>query len=108
MYDPPDRATTLVNPQIVVEVLSPVTASADVGEKFEDYMRIASLREYVLVAQDRPWARSFTRGPDGLWGIGPLVEGLDATLAFRSLSVEVPLAEVYAKVRFPSVGAGGE
>ncbi len=107
VFDPPDRSVTLLNPQVVVEVLSPSTAESDIGGKFDDYMRIDSLQEYVLVAQNRPWARSFHRGPDGLWAIGPLVEGLQATLAFRSLGIDVPLAEVYAKVRLPPPAGGG-
>ena len=95
---------TLVNPQVVVEVLSTSTQSVDLGDKLDAYLAIESVREYVVVAQDRPWARSFTRGPDGQLGIGPLVQGMEATLAFRSLGVGVPMAEVYAKVRFPTPG----
>ena len=108
VYVPPDREHTLVNPQIVVEVLSASTASRDLGEKLDDYLRVASLRQYVVVAQDEPWARSFVRdGPAGRWDFGPIARGMDATLAFPSLGVGVPLAEAYAKVRLPAGDGGG-
>ncbi len=107
VYHPPDRRHTLVNPQVVVEVLSPSTARDDLGEKFDAYRQVESLREYVVVAADALWARSFHRDRGGLWAIGPLVQGIDATLAFRSLSVGVPLAEVYAKVEFPPADVDG-
>ena len=103
IYVPPDREHTLVNPKIVVEVLSGSTASRDLGEKLDDYMRVESLRHYVVVAQDEPWARSFVReGAGGRWDFGPIARGLEATLWFPSLNVGLPLAEAYAKVRLPS------
>lgn len=100
VYVPPDRAHTLVNPQVVVEVLSASAATRDLGEKLDDYMRVASLRQYVVVAQDQAWARSFVRtASDGRWDFGPIARGLEAELAFPSLALGVPMAEVYAKVR---------
>ena len=101
VYVPPNRPTVLANPQVIVEVLSASTTSVDFGEKLDAYRSVATVREYVLLAQDRPWARSFYRDVGGPWGIGPWVEGLDGSLVFRSLGVAVPLAEVYDKVRFP-------
>lgn len=104
IYVPANREHTLVNPQIVVEVLSASTATRDLGAKLDDYLRVESLRQYVVVAQDEPWARSFLRGDDGRWDFGPIAAGLDATLAFPSLNVGVPLAEAYAKVRLSPPG----
>ena len=102
VYDPPDRRVTLVNPQVVIEVLSPSTADDDRGDKFRDYISIDSLQEYVLVAQDRPRVETFYRQPDnGVWAIGPAYEGLEATVAFRSLNATVPLADLYAGVELP-------
>jgi Uma2 family endonuclease len=97
-----DRRVTLVNPQVVIEVLSPSTADDDRGDKFRDYIAIDSLQEYVLVAQDRPRVETFYRRPDdGAWAIGPAYEGFDATLPFPSLGVTVPLAQIYAGVDLP-------
>ena len=100
-FDPPGGDVTLVNPQVLIEVLSPSTEAADRGEKFREYIAIESLKEYVLVAQDRPLVQTFHRDADGRWTVGPWAEGLDATLAFPSLGVTVPLAEVYSGVAFP-------
>ena len=105
VYHAPDRRNVLVNPQVVIEVLSPSSIAADLGDKLDDYLGIESVRDYVVLAQDRPWARTFSRGPGGPWGIRPIVERLEATLWFPSLDVGVPMAEVYAKVRFPSAAA---
>ncbi len=107
-FDPPrPTSATLANPRVLIEVLSPSTAADDRGEKFTRYRRIASLQEYLLVWQDRPQVEPFYRQPDGVWGIGQTVEGLDAVLTLASVGVELPLAEVYADVAFPPPSPDG-
>ena len=101
VFVPPTATHTLVNPQVVVEVLSPSTADDDWTEKRADYLSIESLREYVLVSQHRPRVDTVHRRPDGSWAFGPWAERLDASIEFPSLGVAVPLAEVYAGVAFP-------
>ncbi len=101
VFVPPEQELTLVNPQVVIEVLSPSTANDDRTEKLTDYIGIESLQEYLLVAQDRPRVDTVYRQPDGTWAIGPWSVGLAASATFRSLGVTVPLAEVYAGVAFP-------
>ena len=90
---------TLLNPQLIVEVLSPSTEAYDRGDKFRLYRELASLVEYVLVAQDRAFIMQYLREPDGTWRVA-FVEGLDSTLSLRSVGVDVPLAEIYEKVQF--------
>ena len=58
---------TLLNPSLVVEVLSPSTEAYDRGRKFELYQAIESLREYLLLASDRMHADLYTRQADGSW-----------------------------------------
>lgn len=58
---------TLLNPQVVIEVLSNSTERYDRGEKFEHYQQVPSIKEYILVAQDRPFTLRFVRQPDGTW-----------------------------------------
>jgi Uma2 family endonuclease len=82
---------TLVNPPVIVEVLSPTTEAWDRGGKFEQYQQIASLREYVLIAQDRPRVERYARQADGQWLLA-ILTGLDGALT---------LADIYRKVRFP-------
>ena len=100
-FDPPDDELTLANPQVVIEVLSPSTADADRSDKLTDYIGIESLREYVLVAQDRPRVDTIHRRSDGSWAIGPWAEGLGGSVEFPSLSITLPLTEVYRDVTSP-------
>jgi Uma2 family endonuclease len=97
---------TLLNPQVIIEVLSDSTEKYDRGKKARHYQQIASLREYVLVAQDEPVIERFVRQPDESWA-KTFVEGLDAEFAFATVPVRVPLADVYAGVTFPAAGESG-
>ena len=58
---------TLLNPRVVVEVISASTEQYYRGEKFEHYQQVPSLKEYILVAQDRPFMERFVRQADGTW-----------------------------------------
>jgi Uma2 family endonuclease len=58
---------TLLNPTLIVEVLSPSTEAYDRGRKFEHYRSLASLRQYLLVASERTETELRTRQPDGQW-----------------------------------------
>ncbi len=89
----------LVNPQLIVEVLSPSTEAYDRGDKFTHYKSIPTLREYLLIAQDRPHVTRLYKQEDGLW-IHTDVNDMEATLTLTSLGCELPLAEVYAGVGF--------
>ena len=100
-YDPRDPAgRTIVNPKVVVEVLSPSTERFDRGVKFERYLELPSLEEYVLVLQERPRVEAFRRHPSGGW-LFTYAAGLDASLHLGSLGIDLPLKTVYAGVTFP-------
>ena len=91
----------LVNPQVIVEVLSPSTEAFDRGEKFHRYRRwLPTLTDYVLVGQDRPVIDLYHRAEDGLWMLQTL-EDLEARLAVETIGCTVPLAEVYERIVFP-------
>jgi len=94
------NSSTILNPTLVVEILSDSTESYDRGPKFERYRDIDGFREYVLVAQDRPRVETYYRQDDGTW-LFTIADGLDAVARLRSLNVDLPLAEVYAGVAFP-------
>jgi Uma2 family endonuclease len=90
---------TLLNPTVIVEVLSPSTEADDRGYKFAHYRRLASLREFVLAAQDKVLVERYTRqGED--WLLTDLSR-LDDLLRLASIDCEIPLREVYAKVQLP-------
>jgi Uma2 family endonuclease len=91
----------LVNPQVIVEVLSPSTEAFDRGERFHRYRRwLPTLTDYVLVGQDRPVIDHYHRAEDGLWMLQTL-EDLEARLALETIGCTVPLAEVYERIVFP-------
>ena len=90
---------SLTNPQVIIEVLSPSTAKADRGSKFDDYSTIESLTEYVLLEQDEPRATVLTRRAGGPWQFVS-VAGLEATLSLASVGVEISMREVYRNVVF--------
>jgi Uma2 family endonuclease len=82
----------IVNPVIVFEVLSPSTASYDQGTKLHLYRRIPSLREYVILAQDRRFA-SICRRVGDLWAFEDVETG--GVLKLEGLGIEMPLDDIY-------------
>jgi len=89
---------TLLNPLLLIEVLSESTETRDRGPKFEAYRAIDSLREYVLVAQDQYKIESFYRNDAGEWIVRESVAGLDGVFSFVTLDLELKLKEVYQGV----------
>lgn len=91
---------TLINPLVIVEVLSPSTERYDRGMKFHHYRTIDSLRIYLLIAQDHCQIEQFSRQENGLW-LFQEVSDLHASLAIPPLDCALTLAEVYEKVTLP-------
>ena len=91
---------TLLNPILIVEVLSPSTAAYDQGQKFALYRSLPSLREYLLIAQDEPRLVLYRRDPDNRWFIGD-AHGLDATLDLATGGVTLALRDLYERITFP-------
>jgi Uma2 family endonuclease len=101
-YDAEDSdGETVTNPTLIVEVLSKPTEGYDRGVKSLNYRRIESLRAYLLVWQAAPHAEIYERQASGDWLLRE-AHGVEAVLAIPSLSIELPLAEVYAGVEFPA------
>jgi len=98
-----DQFDTLLNPQVIFEVLSDSTEKYDRGKKFEHYRQIESLQEYILIAQDHPQIERFSRQQDRHWLLDE-ASGLDAMLHLPTVDCTLKLAEVYAKVQFPQAG----
>lgn len=88
---------TLLNPTLLIEVLSPSTEAYDRGRKFEKYQTIESLREYLLVASDRVHADLFTRQADGRWLLTSATR-LEDSLELESVGCSLTLASLYEKV----------
>ena len=90
-------ATSVDDPVVLFEVLSPGTEARDRFEKWGIYQQLASLRHYVLVARDRPHIEAFDR-VDGIWSGFRVLDGLDATLELQALGASLPLADIYRRV----------
>jgi Uma2 family endonuclease len=91
---------SLVNPTVLVEVLSPTTEAYDRGEKARHYRALPSLEEYVLIAQDRPRIEQFRR--HGAVWVSRVYEGWDAILVTTPEEIAVPLSRIYHR----AIGAG--
>lgn len=94
-----DLRDILLNPSVVIEVLSPNTERFDRGRKFQRYRELESLQEYVLVAQDSPHVERFARQDNGLWQLSE-AHGLQASLPLTSIDCVLRLAEVYEQISF--------
>ena len=91
-----DTFDTLLNPILVVEVLSPSTAAYDRGEKFEHYKQIASLQEYILVSQDSVRVEHYCR--QGTQWIHDVFQHLEDMLSLASIGCTLPLRAIYRRV----------
>lgn len=95
-----EKRDTLLNPILLVEVLSESTERYDRTTKWKNYRRIPSLREYVMIAQDQSFIERFVRQADGRWLLSEYDDPA-GTLDLESISVEIPLAAIYRGVQLP-------
>jgi Uma2 family endonuclease len=93
------RNDILLNPTVIIEVLSPSTEAYDRGFKFHQYQLIESLREYGLVSQTEARVEIFRRQANGEWLLAESL-GLDAVCRFKSMACEIALSSTYLKVNF--------
>jgi Uma2 family endonuclease len=96
-----DRKDVLLNPDLVVEVLSPSTEAFDRGAKFRAYQTVGSLKEYLLVSQSKPLIEQYIRDDGGEWRYRA-AEGLESALTLPSIGCTLNLNAVYDKVDFNS------
>ncbi len=92
-----EQVDTLLNPTVLVEVLSPSTERHDRGRKWEHYRRLPSLAEFLLVAQEQPRIEHYLRQESGLWLFHD-ASGEDAVLELSSIGCTLALRDVYDKV----------
>jgi len=94
-----EQKDNLLNPTVVIEVLSPSTEAFDRGEKFATYQRIPTLREYLLVAQDRTYVEQFIRQPNGQWSCR-VYDQPEQSVALLGGTVSLPLQGIYEGISF--------
>jgi Uma2 family endonuclease len=95
----PASPTHVTNPIVIVEVLSPRTEAYDRGEKREHYQQIASLREYMLVAQDKREIEVYARPTGGLWQRS--VHRAEQTVDLPSIGIRFTVDELYNAAGVP-------
>jgi Uma2 family endonuclease len=98
-HSPDVTRTTIINPTVVFEVLSPGTAAYDRGDKLRIYFTIPSLKQYVLIESEKAVVEIFTRTAEG-W-LRTESAGLDASATLGSIDVTLKLSELYLSVEFP-------
>jgi len=92
-------ADLLVNPILILEVLSPSTEAYDRGDKFTYYKSITDFREYLLIAQHRPHVTHYVKSENDKWDYEE-VNDLDGTIHLPSIECALPLRELYRGVEF--------
>ncbi len=90
---------TLLNPAVIIEVLSPSTERYDRDLKFRRYRLIPTLRDYLLIAQDEPRVEHYTIGQDGELGLR-VYRTVATVVDLPTLGCRLPLAEIYARITF--------
>ena len=92
-----EEMDTLINPTVIIEVLSKSTEGYDRGEKFAHYRKLDSLAEYVLIAQEKVHAERYIRQPEGQWLLSE-TDSVQDVVQMLSIDCALALAEVYDKV----------
>jgi Uma2 family endonuclease len=91
----------ILNPKVIIEILSESTEAFDRGEKFTRLQKHnPSLTDYILVSQLEPQIEQFSRQADGSWSYH-LHEGMDSNLPIASIGCTLKFADVYDRVQFP-------
>jgi len=98
------QVDTLLNPSVIIEVLSDSTEAYDHGEKFAHHRRLESLRDYVLIVQDKVRVEHYVRQGDQ-WVLSE-ASALSSAVHLSSISCKVVLRDIYERVEFPSNDAG--
>lgn len=91
-----EQTDVVLNPILIVEVLSESTAAFDRGKKFQSYQQIESLQEYLLVSQDEFTVEHYLRQENGHW-LYTKVSGLEGIIALPTLNSQLALSDIYSK-----------
>ncbi|HZS49011.1 MAG TPA: Uma2 family endonuclease [Blastocatellia bacterium] len=92
----------LINPILIVEVLSPTTARRDREEKFAAYQTIPSFKEYLLITQDLVHVSHYVRQVDGRWSREDIID-IAATLTLESIDCVLSMQEIYEGIAFQTL-----
>lgn len=90
---------TLINPTVIIEVLSKSTEDKDYNQKLQEYRRIPTLKEYILIAQDKPQVERFLRQDDINW-LYTALEGMDNSIELPSIACTLQFSDIYRRIDF--------
>ena len=93
------RSDTIINPKVILEVLSKSTAAYDRSDKFHAYWSLDSFDEYVLIDQYRVHVEYFRRESEKIWELDVLTD-IDDVLHLKSIEIEIPLSKIYRNVKW--------
>jgi Uma2 family endonuclease len=96
-----NRTDTIVNPKLIIEVLSKSTQDYDMTDKFRYYRSLLELQEYILISQYFVDVQQYTKTDEGFW-IYRSYESTGETLRFGTIEVEIKIAEIYEAISFES------
>lgn len=94
-----DEFDVLLNPILVIEVLSKSTRFRDKTEKLETYQKMSSIRECLLIEQNSPRIEQYIKQSPKQWLLR-IFEELDEIIKLESIDCELPLAEIYSQIKF--------
>jgi len=95
------QGDALLNPVLIIEVLSESTKDYDRGGKFEQYRTFDSFVEYLLVAQDRPHVEHHTRQSERSW-LMQETNNLQDAIELKSVPCSLRMTDIYSKITFQS------
>ncbi len=96
-----EQKDNVLNPILIIEVLSKSTESYDRGKKFEFYRSLSSLKEYVMVSSDHYLVEAYSKNENNLWELNDK-NNPESSIKLSSISLQIPLKEIYSKVEFES------
>ncbi len=96
------KSSTLLNPTLIIEVLSSSTEAYDRGDKFAHYRRLPSLTDYILISARSPQVEHYQRQSDGDWLLTVRTD-IASSLKLNAIGIELPFVDIYKLVEFPPV-----
>jgi Uma2 family endonuclease len=99
-----EQKDTLLNPMLIIEVLSESTRDYDTGRKFQYYRALPSLMEYLTVEQDEPRVAYWSRGRNEQWDVVELTD-LSQTVQLSSITCSLPLTAIYKTLDWPDASS---
>ncbi|MGV3601986.1 MAG: Uma2 family endonuclease [Dyadobacter fermentans] len=93
-----NQTDTLLNPSVIIEVLSPSTEGYDQGKKFHLYRSLKTLAEYVLIDSQEERAEVYRKGSDGVWALSSEADDMEGSIEIAHIGLTLKMADIYSQV----------